>query len=39
MERVVIKFIAIGDFHNLPQVHDRHPVTNMTDYGKIMGDK
>jgi hypothetical protein len=39
MERVVVKLITIGDFHNFPQVHDRHPVTDMTDYGKVMRDE
>ena len=39
MKRVVIKLIAIRNFHNPAQIHDCHTVTNVTDYRKVMSNK
>jgi hypothetical protein len=33
MERIFVQAVAITDFHQLAQIHDSHPVRNVTDDG------
>ena len=33
------KFLGLGEFHDLPEVHDCDPVADILDHGQVMGDK
>ena len=39
MERTLVDLKALCQFHDLAEVHDRQPVTNMLYHCQIMGDK
>ena len=39
MEGIAVKLVAVGNLHNLTEVHYSHPVANMADYGEVVGNK
>src|SRR5574337_1125665 len=39
VERLRVERLAIGDLHDLPEVHDGHPVGDVTDDGQIVRDE
>jgi len=39
MQGIVVEFVAIGDFHQFPQIHDPDAVGDVLDHGKIVGDE
>ena len=36
---VFINRISVGNLHNLAQIHDRHPIRNMTNHSEIVSDE
>ncbi len=39
MERIAVKLIAVGNLHNLAEVHYGYSVADMADNGKVVGNK
>ncbi len=39
VKRVVVKLVTIGNLTHLPQLHYRHPIADMTNDRKVVGDK
>jgi hypothetical protein len=39
MEGILVQVVRLGEFDDLAEVHDGHPVADVADDGEVMGDK
>ena len=39
MQRILVDFVAVGNFHDVAQVHHRYPVTYVAHHRQIMSDE
>ena len=39
MAGIAVQVFYVGQFHDVAEVHDGHPVGNMADHAQVVGDE